>query len=325
MAVTQSGEHDAAADELAADGRVEELLRIYIDTATLRLDGAEESVQLIVVPDRADLSAYIGLSDISGGGDIALPDEGAVVTQNAAEVMDFSAGDDVEVQDSQLNQAEVEVAAVTGNYLGNYVYMSAAAYEAAFGASAAGMDADTGAFAPNGVLVRCTEGKAASLADELDTDARFLSVTSTEQLAEDFSQSFMLINAVVAIVLGMAAALAFAVLFTLSTTNISERERELATIKVLGFRPHEVHHYVNKETVILTLIGIVCGLPFGYVLGDALLHVLRMPQISFMTVVEPVSYLLAAVLPLAFALAVNLITNRTLNRIDMIEALKSVE
>lgn len=325
MAVTQSGEHDAVADELAADGRVDGLLRIYIDTATLKLDGAEESAQLIVVPDGADLSAYIGLSDISSGGDIALPDEGAVVTQNAAEVMGFSAGDDVEVQDSQLNQAEVEVAAVTGNYLGNYVYMSASAYEAAFGAGAPGMDADTGVFAPNGVLVRCAEGKAASLADELDADARFLSVTSTEQLAEDFSQSFMLINAVVAIVLGMAAALAFAVLFTLSTTNISERERELATIKVLGFRPREVHHYVNKETIILTLIGIVCGLPFGYVLGDALLHVLRMPQISFMTVVEPVSYVLAAVLPLAFALAVNLITNRTLNRIDMIEALKSVE
>ena len=86
-----------------------------------------------------------------------------------------------------------------------------------------------------------------------------------------------------------------------------------------------MHHYVNKETIILTCIGIVCGLPLGYVLGDALLHVLRMPSISFLTVVTPVSYVIAAVLPLVFALVVNLITNRTLNRIDMIEALKSVE
>ena len=94
---------------------------------------------------------------------------------------------------------------------------------------------------------------------------------------------------------------------------------------MLGFRPREVHHYVNKETIILTIIGIVCGLPFGYVLGDMLLHVLKMPQISFLTTVTPVSYVLAAILPLVFALVVNLITNRTLNRIDMIEALKSVE
>ena len=176
------------------------------------------------------------------------------------------------------------------------------------------------------MLVICNSADdAASLYDEMSDDSRYLSVTSTDELADDFSQSFMLINAVVAIVLGMAAALAFAVLFTLSTTNISERERELATIKVLGFRPREVHHYVNKETIILTCIGIVCGLPLGYVLGDALLHVLRMPSISFLTVVMPVSYVIAAVLPLVFALVVNLITNRTLNRIDMIEALKSVE
>ena len=216
------------------------------------------------------------------------------------------------------------VAAVARNFLGNYLYMSESAYLEAFGDRAAALDDDEN-FEPNGVLVRCTAGDETSLADELSDDTRFLSVTSTSELADDFSQSFMLINAVVAIVLGMAAALAFAVLFTLSTTNISERERELATIKVLGFRPREVHHYVNKETIILTLIGIVCGLPFGYVLGDMLLHVLKMPQISFLTTVTPISYVLAAILPLVFALIVNLITNRTLNRIDMIEALKSVE
>ncbi|WP_291288169.1 FtsX-like permease family protein [Enorma sp.] len=330
LAAMEPDDHNDAIAELAEDARVDEVVSIYIDTTTLKYNGSEESVQLIVIPDdyaRSDrFSRFVSVTDLDTSASVDLPEHGAVITQNASEVLGFSAGDTVELQDSQLEQAELEVARVARNYLGNYVYMTRTAYLEAFGDRASALD-DTGAFQANGVLVRCTDATdaEASLTEELTDDSRFLSVTSTDELADDFSQSFMLINAVVAIVLGMAAALAFAVLFTLSTTNISERERELATIKVLGFRPREVHHYANKETIILTIIGIVCGLPLGYVLGDMLLHALKMPSISFLTVVTPVSYVFAAVLPLVFALAVNLITNRTLNRIDMIEALKSVE
>ncbi len=329
LAAMEPDDHNDAIAELAEDARVDEVVSIYIDTTTLKYDGGEESVQLIVLPDdyaRSDrFSRFVSVTDLDTSASVDLPEHGAVITQNASEVLGFSAGDTVELQDSHLEQTEIDVARIARNYLGNYVYMTQSAYLEAFGDRASALD-DTGAFQANGVLVRCTGDDAeASLTEELADDSRFLSVTSTDELADDFSQSFMLINAVVAIVLGMAAALAFAVLFTLSTTNISERERELATIKVLGFRPREVHHYVNKETIILTMIGIVCGLPLGYVLGDMLLHALKMPSISFLTVVTPLSYVFAAVLPLVFALAVNLITNRTLNRIDMIEALKSVE
>lgn len=325
MAVTETADQDAACGELDREPGVTDVADIYLDSATLQVGDEEESVQLLVVPDDVDFNTYLSVMDLDSGQTLPLPDSGAIITQNASEVLGFSAQDEISVQDSQLNQADFTVQAIARNYLGNYIYMTESAYRKAFGADSPAIAKD-GTFQPNGVLVRCEDADAAAqLTDELSADSRFLSVTSTDELADDFSQSFMLINAVVAIVLGMAAALAFAVLFTLSTTNISERERELATIKVLGFRPREVHHYVNKETIILTCIGIVCGLPFGYVLGDALLHVLRMPSISFLTVVEPLSYVLAAILPLVFALMVNLLTNRTLNRIDMIEALKSVE
>lgn len=329
LAAMEPDDHNDAIAELAEDARVDEVVSIYIDTTTLKYNGSEESVQLIVIPDdyaRSNrFSRFVSITDLDTNASVDVPKHGAVITQNASEVLNFSAKDTVELQDSHLEQTEIDVTRIARNYLGNYVYMTQSAYLEAFGDRASALD-DTGAFQANGVLVRCTGDDAeASLTEELADDSRFLSVTSTDELAEDFSKSFMLINAVVAIVLGMAAALAFAVLFTLSTTNISERERELATIKVLGFRPREVHHYVNKETIILTMIGIVCGLPLGYVLGDMLLHALKMPSISFLTVVTPLSYVFAAILPLVFALAVNLITNRTLNRIDMIEALKSVE
>jgi putative ABC transport system permease protein len=132
-------------------------------------------------------------------------------------------------------------------------------------------------------------------------------------------------NMVVYVVIVLAGALAFVVLFTLSSTNISERERELATIKVLGFHDSEVHRYVNKETLILTAIGIAAGLPVGVLLSNFLGAVLKMPAIVYSATIHPVSYLLAAVIAFVFALIVDLMTNRILNRIDPIEALKSVE
>ena len=121
------------------------------------------------------------------------------------------------------------------------------------------------------------------------------------------------------------AALAFVVLFTLSTTNISERERELATIKVLGFRRREVYRYINKETVILTLVGIVAGFPLGYAITRALTVILRMPSLYFDTLVELPTYAIAAAMSLLFTLIINAITNRSLDRVDMVGALKSAE
>ena len=141
----------------------------------------------------------------------------------------------------------------------------------------------------------------------------------------DFSSAFTLINTVVYVVIILAAALSFTVVFTLSNTNISERERELATIKVLGFKRPEVHRYINKETLILTGIGVVVGLPVGYALARSLTWILRMPSLYFDVVVDPLTYVVSAVLAFAFTLVVNLITNRSLDRIDMVGALKSAE
>ena len=105
----------------------------------------------------------------------------------------------------------------------------------------------------------------------------------------------------------------------------SERERELATIKVLGFRRGEVHHYVNKETLILTAIGAALGVPLGGLLAESFTYILQMPSLYFDVEVEPLSYVLAVVLSFGFTFIVNLATNRTLNKIDMVGALKSAE
>ena len=184
-----------------------------------------------------------------------------------------------------------------------------------------------GAYEPNGVLLKLSEEceDQQAYAKALAGKAEVISCMSTEELKAEFSQAFALINMVVYIVIIMAACLAFVVLFTLSTTNISERQRELATIKVLGFYDREVHLYVNKETMILTGVGILCGIPLGYAFAQTLTVILRIPSMYLAVSLHTQSYLMAAGMSLAFALIVNVITNRSLDVIDPVEALKSIE
>ena len=141
----------------------------------------------------------------------------------------------------------------------------------------------------------------------------------------DFESNFMLINYVVALVTALAAGLSFVVLFTLATTNISERERELATIKVLGFRKREVRVYINKELLILALIGTIVGIPLGCVLGHSLTYVLNMPSMYFAVEINPLSYVWSCGLSMLVALATSLVTSRSIDRVDMVGALKSAE
>ncbi len=316
MAVVDADDLDSVADGLAADDRVAELTRVLIDSG--EVGNGEDSVdaQIFVAPDDAALEGYVAMTDASGTA-LSLPAEGMLITNNASQVLGLEQGTDAVLQDSSLEQRTAQVAGVSQSYLGNYAYLSQASYEKLFG---------SGNYAPNAVLVQLADGvDGPAFADELSQDSTYLSVVSTREMEDSFASSFALINTVVLVILVMAAALAFTVLFTLSTTNISERERELATIKVLGFRRGEVHHYVNKETLILTAIGIAFGLVAGPPLGGVLLGSLNMPGIAFPTHIEWCSMVISAVLPFAFALVVSLITNRTLDRIDMIGALKSVE
>ncbi len=316
MAVTSADDLDSAVADLEGNPEVEDVLRVYIDSLTVSYGDSKESVSLIVVPDGTDLSGYARLVDESGQ-PVALPEDGVVITKNAEQVMGFSLGDELHLQDSTLAEGATSVGGIAMSYLGNTLYMTESAYEAAFGAPCE----------QNGVLAHLTgdADEQVAFSEGLTEDGRYLSVVSTQKLVNDFSSAFTLINTVVYVVIVLAAALSFTVVFTLSNTNISERERELATIKVLGFRRPEVHRYINKETLILTGIGIVCGMPMGYFLARSLTWILRMPSLYFDVVVDPLTYVISAVLAFVFTLLVNLITDRSLDRIDMVGALKSAE
>ncbi|WP_420829264.1 FtsX-like permease family protein [Bifidobacterium simiiventris] len=160
-------------------------------------------------------------------------------------------------------------------------------------------------------------------AEQLAKDADVLSVASTADLRRSFS--FELMGAVVALIVALAGGLALVVLFTLANTNVSERVREMATLKVLGFYDREVHRYVNREMMILTVIGVIIGLPVGRWIGGLLTAALAMPGIYFEVSVRWQSYAIAAAVTLVFALLVQFFTNPVLDRIDPAVSLKSVE
>ncbi|WP_307739780.1 FtsX-like permease family protein [uncultured Parolsenella sp.] len=328
MAVSQPGDLGHVTDTLASSDEVADFVPVRTESVTVEHDGLKETVQLMVVPDGHSLDGYVdlrtqdgqhlSLAEATGSGDNATDvAPSALVTKNASVVLGFSAGDDVTVQDATLNQTDVRVASVVMNYLGNVVYMTQDAYETAFGV----------ALEPNAALAHLngSADEQISFAHKLAEDPALLQVTSVEEGVRDFSANFMLINYVVALITTLAAGLSFVVLFTLSTTNISERERELATLKVLGFRRHEIRTYVNRELLILAGMGTVCGIPLGTAMAHALTYVLNMPSMYFAVEIAPMSYVWSCGLSMLFAVVTCAITNRSLEQVDMVGALKSAE
>ena len=325
MAVTNPDDLDAAVAALqgrsdaATDGsaQIDELATIMTDNVTFIAGGKSETVQMVVVPDdeAASIGDYICL-ETEDGHEIKLDSNKVVLSKSVQMVLGIDAGSKARVQDSSLSVADVTVGDISLNYLGNTVFIRQSAYEKTFGKS----------MRANGVLVNLKGSNAAKrkFCRDIKADG-WLTVVGTADLTANFESNFMIVDSVVILVTAMAACLSFVVVFTLSNTNISERGRELATIKVLGFRRGEVHHYVNKETLVLTAIGAVVGMPLGYALARSFTYILQMPSLYFDVEVRPVSYAIAVALAFVFTLIVNLATNRALNKIDMVGALKSAE
>ena len=309
-------DNEALLENLEGEGEIRSYIGMHISNVkVINEEGAEETVQIMVLPEEGNLRGYIRLFDEKDE-TLRLEDGDVFITINAANLLEVSEGDMVSIQTLQLDMAETEITGIAMNYLGNCLYMTQATYEEMFGE-----------FEANAALIRMSSDDAEheAWAENMAQQDGILSASASAGFESAADSVFRILNLVVYIVITLAAALAFVVLFTLATTNISERERELATIKVLGFFDKEVHLYVNKETLILTGIGITMGLPIGKVFGEWLMSVLNMPSIYFDPHIYPISFVYSAVLAILFAFIVNFITDRSLDKIDPVEALKSIE
>ena len=302
-------------NEMKASGMVNDELQLQITTLTLWSSIDNVDITVMVIPDGVDLEPYIHLRDTETDMKMSLPSDGIVVTQNAAKQLKLIRGDTVSLRNEDNLEYDFPVAFVTTNNAGNYVYVSESCYQAAFGD-----------YTGTSFLLNLTDNiNGQEWLDNLGDDDRILTISSSQKVRDTFGDVKKIINMVVYLLISMSAVLALTVLFTLSNINVSERERELATMKVLGFKPKEVSSYVNKETIILTLLGILLGMPAGYGITYAILANVSIADTAFNVRVSFAAYLTAAILTLIFTLLVNKITNKALRRINMIEALKSVE
>ena len=348
MAVTKPADHDKVQNDLDKDSAVKSTLPLHVESATLSAaDGDSGSsssetsdekltVQLMVVPDGESLDGYLDLHTTDGD-PLTLKDSGtgdasgkaaAIVTANAAKTLGLQNNSTVNLADAMMDDADIAVTGVAQYYTGNIVVMTESAYRQAFMADGdAGSGSDSGDLQLNADLITVDDDDDAqiSFADQLAGQDEYLSVVSTAKQTRDFSKSFMIFFVMIGFIVVMAAILAVVVLYTLASTNISERERELATIKVLGLRRKEVHGYVNKELLLLSVIGIAIGLPCGRGLLGVLLSQLDLPGMNIVPNVAWYCYAVAALLALVFTLMVEWATNKSLDRIDMVGALKSPE
>lgn len=285
-----------------------------------KIVGDSESVQIVVVKDAAALSNMVRLQDVNNNlQNISLNDDGPLLSQSAASSLGIASGNYITITNSSFKRAKVKLRAVVRNLIGSNIYMTSRCYERIFGFK-------NGKNVKNNALImrlRGDDDARMRYADRVADRDGVLAVMNITRMKHSFS--FDLMNAVVALIVTLAAGLALAVLFTLASTNISERAREMATLKVLGFYRREVHAYVHKEMLTLTVIGILVGLPLGRLVAGLLTNALRMPSLYFEVEVSPLSYVIAGFATLIFALIVQWSTNPALDRIDPVSSLKSVE
>lgn len=358
MVVANDDDADAMRQKVASDGRVTSSMDVRVESGDLTGDSGSESIQLVAVPDseRSEFGKMVTLqpvrsSWVDGAADtVSLGDDGVIVSQSAASAMGVKAGGMVTLTNGDDMQAEAHVSAVIRSVIGSDVYVSETYYRqlfdtAASGTSSASSASDSGesdnqngkSGTSNGASsndqqlvwnamyakLKGSGESQAAYAEKLEDDDAVMKAVSCAHMAESFK--FDLMGAVVALIVALAGGLALVVLFTLANTNVSEREREMATLKVLGFFDKEVHHYVNREMMVLTMMGVVLGLPLGRFVGGLLTAALNMPALYFEVECTPLSYVIAAGATMAFALLVQLFVNPVLDRIDPISSLKSVE
>ena len=305
-------------NDLSSKENITNVIETHMTSATATNNGIEEDVQIIVPEDKNSLEGIINLVDLDTEEKVVLDDSNIALTDKAAELLGVKEGDTIVLRDSDDKEIKAKILNIVENYVYHYVYMSKDLFESLYNEE----------YKSNVLLIQdkdLTEEQENSLAEELINYNEISSVSLISSVIKTMDETMQSLNYVVVVLIVSAGLLAFVVLYNLSNVNISERIRELATIKVLGFYDREVYDYVTRETILLTLIGIVLGLIAGFFLNYYIIGTCEINMLRFNKTIEPLSYVYSTLITIGFTLIVNFVTYFALKKIDMIESLKSVE
>ena len=292
---------------------------LYQSNVDIHIDDQIKDVNLVVADDGANIEKFISL--FNDDGPISYPKKGeGVLNQNIADRLGISAGDTIVAYNGDMKKMELKIVALCKNYVYNYLYISKSTYEEQIGeleknaAFVLGKDDGTGKVAdPNGDGAKLMEIEGVSAVSVIQT------------FRDRVTQMMSALDYVIALILICAGALAFIVLYNLTNINITERIREIATIKVLGFYASETDAYVFRENVVLTAISCIVGIPLGQLLHSFVMAQVQIDMISFNVHIAPISYVFSIAMTFVFALIVNFAMHFRLIKINMAESLKSIE
>lgn len=300
-----------------ADG-INNVVKTYMTSGTVINDKKREEVQIVVPENEEELKNVIKLKDIKSKDEVKLKDDEIMLTDKLAELIGAKPGDTIKLDGIEGKTKEIKISNIIENYISHYVYMSKELYNSLYGDN----------YSTNVLFVRdndFSKEQEEEIAKKLLESGKISGVTLNAQTIVSVDDMLGSLNYVVIILIVSAGLLAFVVLYNLANVNISERVREIATIKVLGFYDKEVYDYIARESTILTCIGIILGLVGGYFLNYYIIGTCEIDMLRFAKVINPLSYLYAILITIAFTIIVNLITYFALKKIDMISSLKSVE
>lgn len=303
--------------ELLNDDKVENYTNVNTQNIKVLFNDEQHEVTMITPDDFKSISKSISLIDLKTNNIIDnISDNSCIISEKTAKLLDIDVGDKISLLDNDNNKYDIKVSYIIKNYINQYLYINKNTYNNLFNN-----------YKINSILISLKEEDKNS--KEFDkkyiSNGYALTIVDIDDIKSSMSDMLSSIDSIVAILIIAAAYLAFVVLYNLSNINISERKREIATLKVLGFYPSEVDKYINRETVLLTILGIGIGLLFGSYLSHFIISTCEPDYIMFDRHVYTLSYFYSLFITVIFTIIVTIVTHFNLKKINMVTSLKNVE
>lgn len=303
---------------LSSEKEVSDIMEGYSKRVTISKGKEEQEVYLSVPSDLEKNKEFQVFRNRITKKEFELEKNSVILTEKAAQLLDVEKGDKIVLEDKDEKQAELQVTDICENYMEHYLYISPETYREIYGED---MEPNTVYFK----MKNFNEKGVKEIGENILDKRGALNVTYTYNIQGQLDDMLESLDIVIVVLIISAGLLAFVVLYNLNNINITERKRELATIKVLGFYDKEVSAYVLRENILLTIIGVVVGIALGSILHRFVIVTVEIDSVMFTRIIENISFVLSAALTCMFSFLVNAVMYFKLKKIDMVESLKSVE
>lgn len=302
---------------LDGNSEIDHYTRVQLTKMTAPKEKGSVSIYVYVPENTENFKEDVTLRDRKSHEQYELTDDGAVICEKTASLIGVKAGDKITLEKDN-RKYKVKITAVTENYMGHYVYMTPSCYEKTFGEKP---EYSSTVY----TMKEDAESDLETLGNAILKYPAALSISYTSSTAGQVERMLGSLGAVIWVLIISAGMLAFVVLYNLNNINITERQRELATLKVLGFYDGEVSQYVFRENVLLSFIGILAGAVFGIFLHRYVITTVEVDAVMFGRNIKPISFVYSGLITFGFSMFVNMVMHFKLKKIDMVESLKSVE